>query len=127
LGLLTNGLPGVQRFKAKQAGLLSYFDSVVVSGDLETGKPDPILFETVLGGMGVQASHAIMVGDRIATDIAGARAAGMRTILIRRDDEARAGDAKPDWTINGLDELHDCLKAAGGLAYANRHLDGEDS
>jgi putative hydrolase of the HAD superfamily len=77
--------------------------------------------------MGVRASDAIMVGDRIATDIAGASAAGMRTILIRRDDETRAGDAKPDWTISGLEELHGCLMAAGGLVDIDRDADGESS
>jgi 4-nitrophenyl phosphatase len=47
------------------------------------GKPEPALFQHGLGKLGgLKPSEAAMVGDRLDTDIDGARAAGLRTILV---------------------------------------------
>ncbi|HEY7517793.1 MAG TPA: HAD-IIA family hydrolase [Methylomirabilota bacterium] len=45
------------------------------------GKPEPPLFRIALRRLGLAAHEAAMVGDSIVSDIAGARAVGMRTVL----------------------------------------------
>ncbi len=112
LGLLTNGTPKVQRRKAAAAGLLDYFDEVLVSGDVEMRKPDARLFDLLLERLAASAESAVLVGDRPATDIAGANAAGIRSIQIRRPDNNHAmdGDVVPDAIITSLEELHQHLK-----------------
>jgi putative hydrolase of the HAD superfamily len=111
MGLLTNGMPKVQRHKATAAGLIDFFDSVIVSGDHITRKPDPILFEAMLDGLGVDAGNAVMIGDRLATDIAGAQAAGIATIQVYRpgNNHADGGEATPDHIITDLTELAEIL------------------
>jgi len=46
------------------------------------GKPHPFLFELAIKQLGVPRESVIMVGDTPATDIAGAREAGLRSILV---------------------------------------------
>ena len=47
------------------------------------GKPAPEFFAAVLGGLGVAAADAVMVGDDVETDVGGAQAAGVAGILVR--------------------------------------------
>lgn len=62
--------------------VLRHFDLVVDSGKVGVEKPDPRIFEVALQRFAVPASRALHLGDMFATDILGARAAGIRTALI---------------------------------------------
>ncbi len=46
------------------------------------GKPYPAMYETALSRLGTQARETLMIGDRLDTDIAGAYALGMQTVLV---------------------------------------------
>jgi HAD superfamily hydrolase (TIGR01450 family) len=62
--------------------------AVSVAADVEpvvVGKPAPPLFEIALRRLGVRAADAAMVGDSVPSDIRGARAVGMRTVLYAPD------------------------------------------
>jgi len=63
-------------------GVLRHFDMVVDSGRVGVEKPDPRIFEIALQHFAVPAARALHLGDMFATDIVGARAAGMRCALI---------------------------------------------
>jgi HAD superfamily hydrolase (TIGR01450 family) len=84
------------------------------------GKPDPIMATQALHGLGVPPEDVLMVGDRLATDIAMGRAAGMATAMVltgdstRADAAARPASERPDFFLPTLDYL---LPAA--------HLGGE--
>jgi glycerol 3-phosphatase-2 len=71
------------------------------------GKPHVPLFETALSRAGTR--QAAVVGDRIETDVAGARAAGLDGILVWTGAAAPADlldhDAIPDATIPTLEGL----------------------
>jgi HAD superfamily hydrolase (TIGR01450 family) len=45
------------------------------------GKPEPPLFRMAVRRLGLEPAQAAMVGDSMESDIAGGRAAGMRTVL----------------------------------------------
>jgi phospholysine phosphohistidine inorganic pyrophosphate phosphatase len=47
------------------------------------GKPDAAFFRLVVAEAGVAPSEALMVGDDVLVDVAGAQAAGLRTALVR--------------------------------------------
>jgi putative hydrolase of the HAD superfamily len=47
-------------------------------------KPHRSIFEAALAGAGASAAESMMVGDSLAHDIAGARAIGMRGVLVAR-------------------------------------------
>jgi putative hydrolase of the HAD superfamily len=77
-------------------------DAIVTSAVAGVRKPSPAIFERALGLAGVGAGEAIHVGDTLDEDVAGARAAGIEPILIRRGD----GPAVPGVrTISSLAEL----------------------
>jgi putative hydrolase of the HAD superfamily len=85
LGLLTNGAPDLQREKIELCHLAHYFDTIVVSGELGIGKPDPAIFSAVLNGLAVSPQTAIMVGDSLRRDILGASCCGLKPIWINRE------------------------------------------
>ena len=66
----------------EKLGILRHFDAVLDSGKLGVEKPDPRIFEAALARFGTPASRALHLGDTYATDVLGARAAGLRAALI---------------------------------------------
>ncbi len=65
-----------------ELAILQHFDAVVDSGKVGVEKPDPRIFEIALARFGVAPLRALMLGDTFATDIVGARAAGIRAALV---------------------------------------------
>jgi putative hydrolase of the HAD superfamily len=84
LGLVTNGVSSLQREKLRGSGLGAWFDAVAVSGEVGCGKPDARLFDWVCARLGVPPAACLMVGDNPERDIAGAQAAGMPSVWVRR-------------------------------------------
>ena len=72
-------------------GLLDLVDAVVTSATAGSAKPDPGIFEKALQIAGARADQTVHVGDSLENDVAGARAAGIRPILVRRDGDAPPG------------------------------------
>ncbi len=70
-------------------------------------KPDPSIFRAVLDRLDVPAERAAMVGDSVEDDVEGARALGMRAVLL--DREGRFPEFEPR-----IDDLL-ALPAALGL------------
>ncbi len=66
-------------------GLAPLLDAVVTSAQVGARKPARAIFEHALAIAGAAPQRAIHVGDSVEEDIAGARAAGVTPILIRRD------------------------------------------
>ena len=73
------------------------------------GKPSPIMLAAALERLGLPAGECAIVGDRLETDIAMGKAAGLRTILVLTG-VTPAGDLaiarwEPDHVIESLDDL----------------------
>lgn len=106
IGLLTNGAASLQREKIETSGLGMFFDAAVVSGEIGTGKPEPGIFQHLLGMLGVGARDALMVGNSLARDIFGGKRAGLSTCwLVLEGEEEPVGLVDPDYTIRSLGEL----------------------
>jgi HAD superfamily hydrolase (TIGR01450 family) len=67
------------------------------------GKPEPPLFGIALDRLRLSAAEAAMVGDSVPSDIRGARAVGMRTVLYAPDGSTGASEA--DVVVRSFDEL----------------------
>jgi phospholysine phosphohistidine inorganic pyrophosphate phosphatase len=73
-----------------------------------TGKPAPFAFELALQLLGVEPGQALVVGDRVSTDIAGAKAIGLASALIRTGEFRPAdldGPVQPDYVYDSIHEL----------------------
>ena len=93
--------PHVHRLLDELA-LRPFFDVVVVSGDVGVKKPDPAIFTPALEQTGLTTDEALFVGDSPEDDVAGAKAAGMRPVLIQRSLGADGSSAEPEWTEDGV-------------------------
>lgn len=106
LGLVTNGAPGLQRAKLTRSGLASYFNTVVISGDIGIGKPDVRIFTMALAQLGASAATAMMVGDNPARDVAGAHNARLRAVWVNRGGRAlHPREPDPHHQVTHLAEL----------------------
>jgi putative hydrolase of the HAD superfamily len=64
--------------------LASRFDVTIFSCEVGIRKPDPLIYRAALVRLGVDARHALFVGDGGSDEHRGARAVGMRAVLVTR-------------------------------------------
>jgi putative hydrolase of the HAD superfamily len=83
IGLVSNGIRDLAEFVAHHR---LDVDAIVDSRTHGRVKPHPTIFQVALDRLGVDAPEAVMVGDSLEEDVEGARALGMRAILVDRDD-----------------------------------------
>jgi putative hydrolase of the HAD superfamily len=81
LGLVSNAIdpPELLHRDLEQLGVAQRLDVAVFSSEVGRRKPDPAIFRRALDALGVAPENALMVGDKVAIDIAGAKALGMKT------------------------------------------------
>ncbi len=79
-------------------GGLPVIDSTVVG----VAKPDPRIFEVALDRAGVTSAETVHVGDTLANDVAGARAAGITPIHFDPLRTCRATDHRHVRTLAGI-------------------------
>ncbi len=108
LGVISNADGKVEAL-LETVGLRPHFELVIDSGVVGIDKPDPRIFRMAAERMGVQPHEAVYVGDIYEIDVQGARAAGMRAILI--DPRGRWGHLDCD-RIAALHDLLDVLPEA---------------
>lgn len=71
-------------------GLAPLVDGAVSSAEVGAGKPHPAIYTRALEIAGVYAGEALMVGDSPDTDVAGALALGIESVLVDRWGVAQA-------------------------------------
>jgi len=85
-----------------RTGLDVLLDGAVASAEVGAAKPDPAPVRRGLELAGVDAGDAWLVGDTPEADVDGARAAGVRPVLVDRDG---ATAVEGVWTVRSLAEL----------------------
>jgi putative hydrolase of the HAD superfamily len=117
LGLITEGVRGVQERKLRGLGLEGAFEAVIIGSqeDRDRWKPSRAPFDEWLGLMKVRAGEACYVGDNPAKDFRGAKEAGMRTLRVRRAEGLHAREEPgspadaPDTEVRDLREAETVL------------------
>ena len=72
------------------------------------GKPSPAFYETALSLLGCAARDAVMIGDDVVGDVAGAQRAGVRGLLVRTGkfrSTDLGGEIRPDAVLASIAEL----------------------
>jgi len=82
--VVTNNEVAEQEEKVRFLGIGPYLDGLVISEAIGASKPDPRIFEVALSTGGARPGQAVMLGDSWASDIEGARGAGIRPIWFNR-------------------------------------------
>jgi putative hydrolase of the HAD superfamily len=93
----------------ERLGLLELLEVQAFSDEVGVPKPSAAIFRAALEPLGVAADRALHVGDLRRTDVAGARALGMRSVRIRArfDDQTELPDA--DLVVSSHAELRAAL------------------
>jgi putative hydrolase of the HAD superfamily len=99
-GVVTNNVAVEQRQKIAACGFGPLLDAVIISEEAGITKPDPRIFRLALETLGCEAADTVMIGDAWETDIAGARAAGIRPVWFNR-----FGAASPDRSVAEIHAL----------------------
>lgn len=108
LGLITNGPSAMQRAKLAALALDDHFEVIVVDTEFGHPKPDQRIFAHAAGRIGLAPRELLFVGNSLAHDIAGARAAGWITAWMNPADICRReGAPSPDYTISCLADVCD--------------------
>lgn len=118
IGIISNGPADVQRAKVGLLGIEEAVDFVLISGEFGVAKPAPEIFHEALRLGGAAADGAVVVGDSLEHDIAGARAAGIASIWVdRHGRRLLPADPRPDRVAGGLADvltfLGDCAGEGG--------------
>lgn len=82
LHLITNGFQEVQHTKLSGSGLEPYFETLTVSEEVGVKKPNPEIFHYALRKANATAEESLVIGDEMAVDIDGARAAGIDQVFF---------------------------------------------
>ena len=78
------------------AGLIDFFDHLIISSEVGSSKPDSRIFNLALQKASVKASRCMYVGDNYYDDCLGSRKVGMNALIINRFGSL------------GIEEIEDC-------------------
>jgi putative hydrolase of the HAD superfamily len=91
----------------QRLGLMPYLDFCIGANDAGTEKPHPPIFLAALERMSAEPNETLHVGDQYNSDVLGARAVGMHTVLLDRGGwNTTINDCRK---ISSLSELHGLL------------------
>lgn len=93
----------------RRDGVAAHIDIWAISEVVGAEKPDPEIFQYALREAGVDPANAVHVGNRLDTDVRGARRVGLRTVWVVRGEAPPNPTpeqlAEPDIAIDSLAEL----------------------
>jgi putative hydrolase of the HAD superfamily len=98
MGIITNALQtDLEKIMSKIEMDPNYFDIIVTVNTICRMKPEKEIFAYALNVLNVNPNEALFVGDTVEYDYEGARKAGLKALLIDREDK-----------INGnIEKIHD--------------------
>ncbi|MHB8360321.1 MAG: HAD family hydrolase [Thermoplasmataceae archaeon] len=111
LGIVSNHHSGYAiRTWLKQQDLLEKFDSIIISSEVDSRKPKSGIFLKALEMLDISPEETVFVGNEMIKDIQGARAVGMRTVLIMHagsgvQDHWEASRVYPDHVVEKISDI----------------------
>ena len=103
---LSNGNAEIDRI-----GLERYFEFALCARDVGRPKPHPEIYTAACARLQVQPGQTVHVGDHREHDVAGAAAAGLRTVWLNREKLTQDAQPAPDAEIHSLLELPAVLES----------------
>ncbi len=95
----------VIRYELGKHGLAEHLAFVMVSSEYAVRKPNRLIFGTAAARLSVAPADIWVVGDRLDTDVAGAKAAGMTAVWFQPRDAAQVPPHGADLVISRWDDL----------------------
>lgn len=82
--LLSNAQRSFTWQELELAGLIPYFDGILISSDEKCMKPDPEFYNICCARYQLDKAQSVMIGNELKSDMAGAKAAGIDGFYINR-------------------------------------------
>lgn len=112
LYIVSNGNASVQDRRLKSAGIIPYFKDIFISERVGFNKPSAEFFDACFEHIsGFEKDKAIIVGDRLSSDILGGINAGVKTCWFNPNGEEPDPDIPADYEIKHLGELPALLES----------------
>ncbi|MDR3387983.1 MAG: HAD family hydrolase [Rudaea sp.] len=114
---LSNGNADLDRI-----GLSRFFRFSICARDFGAAKPAPQIFHAACERLGLPPAAVLHVGDDPELDVAGARAAGLRSAWVNRTQAAWSHAHVPDLTVRDLHDLANVLRTPPLASQSNTAL-----
>lgn len=105
LHIITNGFKDIQAVKMRTSGIDHFFKQIIISEEVGYKKPQTEIFNFALEKAGAGINEAVMIGDNLKVDIAGARKARIDQVFF--NPKGKPFKDKVTYQINCLSELMD--------------------
>ena len=106
LFIVSNGTLSVQERRLRSAGIGRYFEDIFISEQIGHDKPSREYFEACFGRIpGFSRERALIIGDRLSSDILGGINAGVRTCWYNPRHDPPDPEIPADYEIDSLDQL----------------------
>ncbi len=92
------------------AGLIDYFDPIIISCEVGCSKPNPAIFKLALQTAAVDARNCIYIGDNYYDDAVGSRTVGMPAVIINRFGSLGTEEISDCPVISDISQIFDYLK-----------------
>jgi putative hydrolase of the HAD superfamily len=110
LAVITNGDGAQQRAKLAATGLTGFFESIVVSGEVQVAKPEAGIFRHSESALDLRPDQLAYVGDRLDADVSGAKNASWTPIWLDRKSMPGFPGEPGVQVIQNLSQLIDLFK-----------------
>jgi len=109
--LIASNAPRAQQYsRLTHAGMLDLFTAVVTSEEVGAHKPDPAFFDACFARLpDVLPGEAMMIGDSLSADIAGAAAYGIHTCWYNPSGLPLPADCHPEHIVDSLTAVREFL------------------
>lgn len=104
LGLVGDAQKIFTMKELEELRMVEHFENIILSSETGYRKPSTKMFEVVLQALEVAPDEAVFVGDNLKEDVAGAKAAGIRT-LHYCPGAVPPGGPEPDGRVKKLSEI----------------------
>jgi putative hydrolase of the HAD superfamily len=111
----------------RRDGVLDLIDGAVYSSEIDWAKPHPEAFRAAMAAVGAtDPGRCVFIGDRPWDDVSGAKAVGMRAVLIPYSEVPSFDGTEPDAVIHDLAELPALIDAWSSPAQGDSALSDND-
>lgn len=104
--IISNGNARVQDARLESSGISKYFEKIFISEKMGCNKPSRAFFDKCFAQIqSFDASHALIIGDSLTSDIRGGINCGVRTCWYNPKAFPAREDIPADYTVISLNEI----------------------
>ena len=106
----TNGITAIQTGRMAHSDIAPYFNHIFISEKMGTQKPEALFYEKIAEQIpDFDLSQALMIGDSLTADIAGANNAGMDSLWYNPKKLINNSSTQPTYTVSSYEEIKKLL------------------